>query len=713
MAGGVSDYGQAEIYRSLVENSLQGFVIVQDMRIVFANEAFADITGYTVGELLSLPPLRVTELIHPDDRTQVWGRLKSRLQGEAIPSRYTYRGLRKDGSVCWLEMIATLVNCDGKPAIQGAVADITDRVIAENTLKASEARYSTLVESTADGVVILQDGVIRFVNSALQSLVGYAPAELVGKRFLDLVASGDHDLVLRRHADRLAGQDVQPIYEISLVHADGTDVPVELNATIIEHEAKPAVLVSLRDVTPRIETENALRKATEWSETILHTMSEGVVEQDGDGNFTFVNPAAESMFGYSRGELLGKHWIVLIPPDQRSIVEEADERRARGESDRYELDVLRRDGSRLTAIVSGTPRWTDGKSSGSIVVFVDMTHQKEAARALTQSEARYRAVSELTSDFSYAYTVHEDGSLGIEWVTKALERLTGFTVEELTERGGWPALMHPDDMPIAEAQLERLLTGQASVVEYRILTKDDRTLWVRDSARSEWREETRRTTRIEGAVQNITEQRTAQETLQGMLEGVIRAVGMTAEVRDPYTAGHQQRVAQLAVAIAIKRNLSAKQVEDTRLAGLLHDIGKICVPAELLAKPTALTESEFGLIRRHPEVSRDILGSIEFANGIAKTAYQHHERLDGSGYPEGLSGDDIGIAARILAVADVVEAMSSHRPYRAALGEKAALEEINQYRGILYDPELVDACVTLFEREGFQFDEPRQTAAAL
>ena len=624
MADGVSEYGQAEIYRSLVENSLQGFVIVQDMRIVFTNEAFANITGYTGDELLSLSPKRVTDLIHPDDRKLVWSSLKSRLQGEAISSRYTYRGLRKDGSVCWLEMIATFVEFGGKPAVQGAVADVTDRVITDDALKASEARYSTLVESATDGFVVLQEGVIRFVNSASQRMVGYAPGGLIGKSFLELVVPSDRDLVLRRYADRLAGQDVQPIYEISLVRADGTEVPVEVNAALIEHEARPAVLVSLRDLTPRIESENALRQVTEWSGAILQSMSEGVVEQDGDGNFTFVNPAAESTFGYSSGELLGRHWTVFVPPDQVSIVEEADERRARGESDRYELEVLRRDGSRLTVMVSGTPRRTDGISSGSIAVFIDVTDQKEASKVLAQSEMRYRAVSELTSDFAYAFTVEKDHSIALEWVTGALERLSGFTKEELAARGGWSALMHPDDVPIAQGQLEKLMAGQQSTVEYRIVTKDGMVLWVRDSARAQWDEMQQRIVRIEGAAQDVTEQRTSQEQLRAMLEGVIRAVSMTSEVRDPYTAGHQQRVAQLAVAIAQKCDLPPDRIEDIRLAGLLHDIGKICVPAEVLAKPTALSEIELSLIKRHPEISRDILSNIQFANGIAKTVYQHH-----------------------------------------------------------------------------------------
>ncbi|MCP4364675.1 MAG: HD domain-containing protein [Planctomycetes bacterium] len=187
------------------------------------------------------------------------------------------------------------------------------------------------------------------------------------------------------------------------------------------------------------------------------------------------------------------------------------------------------------------------------------------------------------------------------------------------------------------------------------------------------------------------------------LEGTIQALAATVETRDPYTFGHQQRVAALAYAIAEEMGLSPEEVEGIHIAGLIHDLGKITVPAEILSKPGGITDSEFGIIKDHPRVGYDILKGIEFPWPIDKMVLEHHERMDGSGYPLGLKGDESVMGARILAVADVVEAMSSHRPYRPTLGIDKALEEISKKRGILFDANVADACIRLFKEKGFEF----------
>ena len=199
----------------------------------------------------------------------------------------------------------------------------------------------------------------------------------------------------------------------------------------------------------------------------------------------------------------------------------------------------------------------------------------------------------------------------------------------------------------------------------------------------------------------LVEERTA--ALNEALLGIVNAMSATVEKRDLYTAGHQVRVAKLARAIAQEMKLPKETIEGTYLAGIIHDIGKISVPAEILAKPSTLLEEEFSLIKRHPQTGYDILKTIKFLYPIPKIVMQHHERMDGSGYPQGLTGDDILIEARILAVADTVEAMASHRPYRPSLGVEKALEEIVQKKGVLYDENVVGACVGLFQTKGFEF----------
>jgi len=198
------------------------------------------------------------------------------------------------------------------------------------------------------------------------------------------------------------------------------------------------------------------------------------------------------------------------------------------------------------------------------------------------------------------------------------------------------------------------------------------------------------------------------QDLQNTLEGTILTIAETVEARDPYTSGHQNRVADLAVSIATGMSLSKERVEGIRLAGIIHDLGKIKVPAEILSKPGKLSDLEFQIIQFHPQVGFDLLKNIEFTWPIAEIIHQHHERMDGSGYPQGLKGDEILLEARILAVADIVEAMSSHRPYRPALGIEKALTQIKNDKGTLLDPDAVDTCLKIFE-QGYKLPDGKFT----
>jgi PAS domain S-box-containing protein/putative nucleotidyltransferase with HDIG domain len=212
----------------------------------------------------------------------------------------------------------------------------------------------------------------------------------------------------------------------------------------------------------------------------------------------------------------------------------------------------------------------------------------------------------------------------------------------------------------------------------------------------------------EGTILEITKRKQAEEqekkvvqTLKKAMRAMIQTLSMTVEIRDPYTAGHQQRVANLARAIAIEMGLEVIMVDSIGMASLIHDIGKISVPAEILSKPTKLSDIEYDLIKAHSPVGYDILKDMEFPWPIAQIIYQHHERIDGSGYPQGIKGNDILLEARVLALADVVEAMSSHRPYRPTLGLERALDEIREKRGMIYDSDVVDACFRLFQDKSF------------
>jgi PAS domain S-box-containing protein/putative nucleotidyltransferase with HDIG domain len=213
----------------------------------------------------------------------------------------------------------------------------------------------------------------------------------------------------------------------------------------------------------------------------------------------------------------------------------------------------------------------------------------------------------------------------------------------------------------------------------------------------------------QGIIRDISELVSSRQKLEKTLDklrkalgGTIQAMALTVETRDPYTAGHQRRVSNLACAIAREMGASTNQIQAIHFAGIIHDIGKISVPGEILSKPGKISENEFGIIKEHPRTGHNILKRVEFPWPIDQIVLQHHEKMDGSGYPDGISGENITLEARMLTVADVIEAMSSHRPYRPTLGVDMALNEIKQNRNVLYDPQVVGACLRLFEQRGYR-----------
>jgi len=193
--------------------------------------------------------------------------------------------------------------------------------------------------------------------------------------------------------------------------------------------------------------------------------------------------------------------------------------------------------------------------------------------------------------------------------------------------------------------------------------------------------------------------------LQKSVSAIIETISLTIETRDPYTAGHQKRVTEIARKISMQMHLSNDMIEGITMAGKIHDLGKISIPAEILSKPGPVTDIEYNIIKNHPKSGYDILKSIDFPWPVAQIIYQHHERLDGSGYPRGLKSDEILLEAKIIAVADVVEAMVSHRPYRPSLGIEAALKEISDNINVLYDEEVVHACIRLFKLKGYSLED--------
>jgi PAS domain S-box-containing protein/putative nucleotidyltransferase with HDIG domain len=331
-------------------------------------------------------------------------------------------------------------------------------------------------------------------------------------------------------------------------------------------------------------------------------------------------------------------------------------------------------------------------------------YKHKMGNILKESEERFHSLIENAHDAIYIIAPY-----GLQYANPAFEKLTGWEKKELCSREfNFLNIFHPDDKKLIMEKAKKRGKEEQSSYEFRIITKDGGERIVEATTVSIGK---KREAKEMGILRDITVRRMAEqelkkslERLQKTFEDTINALVSALERRDPYTAGHQKRVTNLAYAIAKEMNLSKEQINGLRFAGLIHDVGKIQIPIEILIKPSYLSEIEFVMIKMHPQIGYEIVQAIEFPYPVAQIVLQHHERMDGSGYPAGLSGEDILLEARILAVADVVEAMSSHRPYRPALGSDMALEEIAKHKGVLYDTEIVNACFKLFKDKMFKFE---------
>lgn len=305
---------------------------------------------------------------------------------------------------------------------------------------------------------------------------------------------------------------------------------------------------------------------------------------------------------------------------------------------------------------------------------------------------------------TYAIDVNH-GQARAAWISRNVERVLGYSTAEAMVSGWWEDCILPEDRLRAQEESRRIIQDGGGHHFYRMKTAQGNIVHIHDELQ---RVEGSFPHRYLGILHDVSSKQEALEQVTHYLErlestvlGTVKAISSMVEMRDPYTAGHESRVGELAVKIAEEMGLSADVQYGLRVAGLVHDIGKISVPSEYLTKPTRLTESEFNIIKTHPANGYQILKNVEFPWPVAEVAYQHHERLNGSGYPQGLKGDDILLEARIIAVADVIESMATSRPYRHALGLDVALAEIEKNAGVLYDKHVVKAAITLFREKGY------------
>ncbi|HEX7475546.1 MAG TPA: HD domain-containing phosphohydrolase [Dehalococcoidales bacterium] len=482
------------------------------------------------------------------------------------------------------------------------------------------------------------------------------------------------------------------------------------------------------------------------AENVGLVLPTAILTTDRDLNITHWNGTAETMFGWPAQEVIGKSAPVKVrakilePITSNNVFQSL----AKKGSWAGEVSNPCKDNSTLKTLTSVGVIWDDaGDFNGLIAVHQqlpsatsngmlrilpspeitktaiksrteelvetngilqqELNIHKQAFRLAKESEGRNR---DLVDNIKLGIFRCTPGSSGrfLE-VNKAMEGITGYSRLELlsinvcdlypqTEPGN----PFTNDVEIADWKVTR---------ELALRRKDGRELTTAVTIVA-IRFESGAIQFFDGILEDVSESKLAQEQvqqslhrLQKTIREIIEAMAYIGEVRDPATAGHQRRVAQLSFEIAKTMGLAEEKNESLTMAAFVHDIGKIMVPADILSKPGKLTKPEFDMLKDHTRVGYEILKTVEFPWPIATIVLQHHERINGSGYPAGLSGDQIILESKILAVADVVEAMSSHRPYRPALGIDRALEEISQNRGTLYDAGVVDACITLFKDKGF------------
>lgn len=560
-------------------------------------------------------------------------------------------------------------------------------------------------ETGSANMIVDADTTLLRVNAEFERLTGYSRKQVEGvKSWTELVYPPDLPRMIENHKLRREHPEkAQKSYEYRFVAADGSLRWGFLTAGVLPDGRR--TIVSVVDVTELKNKEEELKRSEELYSGIVQTQTELISRFTPDFVLTFVNDAYCRYYDQTRENLIGKSFA------GHALPEDSEKQKAYFSTLTPENPV--NDVEERTLLPSGEIRWQhwfdkgifdpEGKlveiqSSGR-----DVTERKQMEAELEESNARFMNLFRQSSAIMLLIDP-EDGRIidsndqALEFYGYSLDDIRNMTITQINR-------LTPEQVK-AEMEHAREMSRNHFVFPHGLADGSIRTVEVY-SGPVKWRGRTI----LYSIIHDITERKKMERDLEaayGRLDNAFRKTiemtGRIIEVRDPYTAGHQRRVALLARRIAEEMGLSENSVESVYYAGLVHDVGKIYVPSEILSKPGRLMESEWMLIRQHPLHSGRILEDLDLPWPVARIARSHHERLDGSGYPQGLAGDEICIEARILTVADVVEAMASNRPYRPPLGIETALEEITANRGKIYDPDAVDVCVSLFREKAYAFE---------
>lgn len=580
-------------------------------------------------------------------------------------------------------------------------------------LKCLEEQYRLSFENVTDIVWTIDiDFTVRKMSPSVEGMLGYKPQDLIGRSIADLVRILTPDSAEQAMAEIrsiLKGETI-PASVYALVAKDGAIKYGEVSGSPILRDGEIVGMVSVtRDITKRKHVEDELQSTNVFLDSIVENIPDMIFLKDArDLRYVRFNLAGEELQGYPRSDMLGKNAHDFFPKDQADAFTKIDHEVLRNKTvvDIPEERLLTRSrGERILHTKKVPLLGGDGEPLYLLGISEDITERKKAEEALRKSEEKYRGILENMDDAYYEVDLNGD----LVFFNEALISKTGYSRGELMGMNYRQYVSPETRKAVSKVFSEIYKTGQpVRLFDYEVITKDGQIRNYESWANLLF-DNNGQAVGFRGMARDITSRKEVEKQLQKTLHSLRNAIGTTiqvmvsaVEIRDPYTAGHQMRSSKIARAIAQEMGLSQEKIDGIRMAGSIHDIGKLSIPAEILSKPTKLSITEFSLIKEHSLKGYEMLKDVESPWPLAEIVYQHHERMDGSGYPRNLKGDEILMEARILAVSDVVESMASHRPYRPALGIDKALEEVEKNRGIFYDVAVADACLRLFREKGYQ-----------
>ena len=701
---------EIKMLSAVAEQSTEGMAIAGlDGNLTFINKAWCRMHGYkSPKELLG----KSLAIFH--NKEQIENDVKP--FNEKVIELGAHSGevghITRDGKPFPTLMATTLLkDKPGKPyALAGIAKDITERKRMEEALRESGEKYRRLLGDINDGYLVVQDEKVIMANERAAEIYGVPLDEFIGSPLGSSFPADVQQQLRERFRRRIAGEAEPERYELTTA----TGIAVEVNGKLIDYEGRPAVAAVVRDITERQRAEETLRQAEQEKTAILSSMSELVALQDAEMRILWANRAVSEATGVPLDQLLGR-FCYEVRYQRSEPCDGCPVARARETGRPEEGEVATPDGRAW--LIRGYPILDASGNIKSIAkVGEDFTERKRAGEAMRDREQELQAIFDSVTDG----IVVLDLNGRVVKVNRGLSHIGGYAPKDIVgQRFDTLKMIPPESMAkMVSAFIESMSGERVPAYEVEAYAKSGEKRYV--EIRGSRLRKAGKTAGVAVVIQDITERREWEGQLKGAFRELQKTLGETvealaqiSEAKDPYTAGHQRGVAQLAIAIAKEMGFEEEQLEGIRVAGMLHDIGKIHVPAEILSKPGRLSEPEFNMIKAHAQLGHDILKVIEFRWPIAQMVLQHHERMNGSGYPFGLSGEEIILEARILAVADVVDAMTHHRPYRPARGIDKAIEEISKNSGVLYDVDVADACLKLLDGQGRQLYEAGDLAGPL